>query len=218
MNTNPDAKRILCFGDSNVRGAVPYGMQKEIGSTRWPANIRWTGVAQDILGESFEILEEGMSGRTSDFDWIWKIDNFNRNGLKHFFISLKTHRPVDMIVVCLGVNELRKDMAQSGLEIYEALKKFQAMAKEYIPGAYFLYLLPPEPVINILNKVEPEQWDGADSKYLELSKLINRDTNINSIDMSTKTFFSADDGLHMDQETHSIFGRIVATKVKEILE
>ena len=55
-------KRVLCFGDSNTWGAVP-----EDGS-RYPEDVRWTGVLQRELGEGYQVIEEGYNGRTSVFD------------------------------------------------------------------------------------------------------------------------------------------------------
>jgi len=40
MNTNPLAKRILCFGDSNTWGRIPG----DDNTARFPSNKRWTGV------------------------------------------------------------------------------------------------------------------------------------------------------------------------------
>ena len=62
MNTNPDAFRILCYGDSNTWGYTP------ISKKRYPANIRWTGVLQNLLGKDFWIIEEGLNGRTTNLE------------------------------------------------------------------------------------------------------------------------------------------------------
>ncbi|NBT63057.1 MAG: G-D-S-L family lipolytic protein, partial [Planctomycetia bacterium] len=52
-------KNILCFGDSNTWGYVPG-----IGN-RYPKQIRWTGILQNLLGNSSFIIEEGLNGRTT---------------------------------------------------------------------------------------------------------------------------------------------------------
>lgn len=54
-------KKILCYGDSNTFGYVP-----EDGS-RYPKNIRWTGILGEYLGKDFEIIEQGMNNRTGFF-------------------------------------------------------------------------------------------------------------------------------------------------------
>lgn len=46
MNTNPSAKRILCFGDSNTWGHIPNPGK----SDRYPSNVRWTGASTMYIG------------------------------------------------------------------------------------------------------------------------------------------------------------------------
>lgn len=65
-------KRILCYGDSNTWGFIPGS------GVRYPETIRWTRVMAGELGNGYEIIEAGLSGRTTVFD-----DSFNPmlNGL-----------------------------------------------------------------------------------------------------------------------------------------
>ena len=58
MNTNPKAKRILCFGDSNTWGRIPGKKFR-----RFPVDQRWTGILQKLLGEDYEVIEEGLTAR-----------------------------------------------------------------------------------------------------------------------------------------------------------
>ena len=46
-------KRIMCFGDSNTWGANPSD------GSRYPEDVRWTGVLQQTLGEGYQVIEEG---------------------------------------------------------------------------------------------------------------------------------------------------------------
>ena len=52
-------KRIVCFGDSNTFGHNP------LDGSRLPRDQRWTGILSDLLGEEYEIIEEGLCGRTT---------------------------------------------------------------------------------------------------------------------------------------------------------
>lgn len=54
-------KRILCFGDSNT-----YGWAGSLAgpALRYPSSVRWTGRLGALLGPDWEILEEGLGGRT----------------------------------------------------------------------------------------------------------------------------------------------------------
>ena len=62
MNINPKAIRILCYGDS-----LTFGHDVET-DTRFNALERWTGILQKTLGVNYEIIEEGLGGRTTDID------------------------------------------------------------------------------------------------------------------------------------------------------
>src|SRR4051812_47190196 len=63
--TDPGAVRILCFGDSNTHGTPA----DDPDYARLPADRRWTGILQSTLGEGFEVVEEGLNGRTTDRDY-----------------------------------------------------------------------------------------------------------------------------------------------------
>ena len=51
-------KRILCFGNSNTWGYIP-GLGK-----RYDSDERWTGIMALELGKEYQIIEEGLNGRT----------------------------------------------------------------------------------------------------------------------------------------------------------
>ncbi len=55
-------KRILCYGDSNTWGYDP------LTTDRFDANTRWTRVLGKSLGGAYEVIEEGLNGRTTVWD------------------------------------------------------------------------------------------------------------------------------------------------------
>lgn len=91
-------KTILCYGDSNTYGYNPAN------GFRYPKNIRWTGRLQELLGDEYLILEEGCNGRTTVFD---DPDDKWKNGLTYLKPCLNTHKPVDMVILMLGSNDLK---------------------------------------------------------------------------------------------------------------
>jgi lysophospholipase L1-like esterase len=62
VNTNPNAKVVLCYGDSNTWGRLPDR------SGRYAVDERWTGQLQKLLGDDYYVIEEGLGGRTTDLD------------------------------------------------------------------------------------------------------------------------------------------------------
>ena len=54
-------KNILFFGDSNTYGYKPDK------SGRYDYDVRWTGRIANLLGNEYNIIEEGLCGRTTIF-------------------------------------------------------------------------------------------------------------------------------------------------------
>lgn len=104
-------KTILCYGDSNTYGYNPSN------GLRYPENIRWTGRLKALLGNEYQIIEEGCNGRTTIFDDPaegWK------NGLSYLRPCLNSHKPVDLVILMLGSNDLKEIFHASAKQIAEA--------------------------------------------------------------------------------------------------
>lgn len=57
-----DSISVLCYGDSNTYGYDPdtYG--------RYPYDKRWTTLLGEMLGSRYEVISEGLNGRTTAYD------------------------------------------------------------------------------------------------------------------------------------------------------
>jgi lysophospholipase L1-like esterase len=121
MNTSPTAKYILCFGDSNTWG------QKPDKTGRYPADVRWTGTLQDILGDDCYIIEEGLSSRTTDLEYSKKP---GRNGRAYLDPCLDSHRPLDLVILMLGTNDLKIEFDRSAKQIAEATRGLIELIQE----------------------------------------------------------------------------------------
>ena len=91
-------KVILCFGDSLTWGEEPGT------GRRYPSDVRWTGVLQKELGSDFRIAEDGLGGRCTVFDDPWYLC---RNGRESLGYSLNSQKPLSMVVLMLGTNDLK---------------------------------------------------------------------------------------------------------------
>ena len=63
-------KTILCYGDPNTYGSKPIDidmLETPFVSTsyRFSKEKRWTGILQKELGNEYEVIEEGLNGRTT---------------------------------------------------------------------------------------------------------------------------------------------------------
>jgi len=91
-------KTLVCFGDSNTWGYVPGS-----GGERFPREQRWPMILQRLLGDGWEVISEGLSGRTATID---RPDSEGRNGLPYLLPCLASHAPVDVVVIFLGTNDV----------------------------------------------------------------------------------------------------------------
>ena len=65
-------KTVVLYGDSNTWGYVP-GSDGE----RFPREVRWPVQLQRLLGDEWEVIAEGLNGRTATVD---RPDSEGRNG------------------------------------------------------------------------------------------------------------------------------------------
>lgn len=91
-------KTVVCFGDSNTWGYVA-GSDGE----RYPRAVRWPNRLQELLGPDWDVIAEGLSGRTATFE---RPDSEGRNGLPYLLPCLLSHAPVDAVVIFLGTNDV----------------------------------------------------------------------------------------------------------------
>jgi len=86
-------KTIVCFGDSNTWGFDPASGE------RFPADVRWPGVLRAQLGGGYQVIEEGLNGRTTTVDDPLQP---HRNGLTYLPPCLESHKPLDLVTIMLG--------------------------------------------------------------------------------------------------------------------
>lgn len=160
-------KNIVCFGDSNT-----HGYDAETGG-RFLYDIRWTGRLQALLGSSYHIIEEGLSGRTTVFeDPLFE----GLNGLTAITPCLLTHEPVDLLIIMLGTNDTKGRFACNSGNIAKGLArlihKAQTTRDAWQDSPNILILCPP-PIESAYasSSVGAEMGAGCDVKSLELPSL-----------------------------------------------
>ena len=117
METEEDwqMKQIIAFGDSNTWGLNP------VLKTRYPENVRWTGILRGRL-QHFGLLlkEEGLCGRTTVFE------DPHRAGLKgaeDVSRVLSGNPEATAAIVMLGTNDCKKAFHASAEEIGKGLER-----------------------------------------------------------------------------------------------
>lgn len=91
-------KTLVCFGDSNTWGYVA-GSDRE----RFPRDVRWPVQLAALLGDEWEVISEGLNGRTATVE---RPDREGGSGLPYLVPCLRSHQPVDVVVIYLGTNDV----------------------------------------------------------------------------------------------------------------
>ncbi len=92
-------KTILAYGDSLTFGANPTGGPRHAYEDRWPTAL------EGGLGGKARVIAEGLGGRTTAFDDFSSVAD--RNGARVLPTLLDSHKPLDLVIIMLGTNDLK---------------------------------------------------------------------------------------------------------------
>lgn len=213
-------KTVLCFGDSNTWGFIPESITAAY-PARHPHDVRWTGVLARELGAGFRVIEEGQNGRTTVHD-----DPFAavRNGKAVLPALLESHKPLDLVVLMLGTNDLKSVFGVSPGEIAMGVKVLAQMILSSDAGRAakppkLLILCPP--AIGQQNHLPDiaAKFPNAFKDSRELPRHYEAlAAALHCPFLNTQTLITAgSDGIHLDASAHATLGKAVATVVKSIL-
>jgi lysophospholipase L1-like esterase len=210
-------KTILCFGDSNTWGFHPASITAPF-PVRHPLDVRWTGVLARELGPDFRIIEEGQNGRTTVHE-----DPFNiaRKGLDYLPACLESHKPIDIVVLMLGSNDLKTVFnvppgeIAAGAGILARLILAHPSGPRNQPPKLLLVCPPPVSDMSHLPDLAAKIFDGpARSRQLprhyETLATTLGCAYLNSQDIVTP---SPDDGIHLDAPEHRKLALAIADKI-----
>ena len=207
--------RVLAFGDSNTFGTGPMRSLTDGPLTDYrdhPRDKRWANVMGAELGEGWEVIVEGLPGRTSVFDD--PVEGAYRNGLRSMRAILESHRPLEVVIILLGTNDtkLRMGLRPQNIALSIARLASEALALDHIDQV--LVLCPP-PVKERGDLAE--MFKGAEERFQTLNVEMERfATHAGASFMDAGAVIEVDeiDGVHWSLESHGVLGRDVAEKVR----
>jgi lysophospholipase L1-like esterase len=206
---------IVCFGDSNTYGfdQATYG--------RFPRSVRWPGVVAAELGAGVEVIEEGLNGRTTMWD-----DPYvgGRNGRAYLLPCLRSHAPVDVVVIMLGTNDTKTIFGRSAAEIAAGAGALvdDALASGCGPGAgapRVLLVAPPGPG-DVTERSEVWGFGEAKAKGERMPGLYRTVASMAGVaflDASAIAGVDPEDGVHLTPQGHATLGHAVAAAVRRLL-
>lgn len=216
-------KNILCFGDSNTWGYDFTTYDPALGSgRRMPFDVRWPGIVQNLLGGEYRIIEDALNARTNMVD-----DPYfpHRHGLRALEAALDAQAPLDLVIIQMGVNELKHMFNLTAGMIAFGVEKLVAAAQQSYYGypAPKVLLIAPAPVKeDIADMIFGFSYGPlAYEKSMALGALY-RDVaeryGCGFIDCADLDFeINTLDGLHYSRRDHAKLGPVVAARVKDLL-
>lgn len=211
-------KSIVCFGDSNTYGTP--GMPNPTSWGRFGRDERWPGVMSLALGAGFEIIEEGLPGRTTVHDD--PIEGADKNGLKALPMVLGSHRPIDLLVICLGTNDLKARFAVTADDIAASVGLLvqTAQASQAGPDGHppKILVIVPAPILEV-GCLAGHFRGGADTSmsFGRCFAAVTQQLGVTLLDAGTLIASDPLDGIHLAKEAHAILGRAVAERAAALL-
>ena len=205
-------KTILCFGDSNTHGYRP-GVA---GRFEW--NERWTGILQHRLGDSYHVIEEGLNGRTT----VWEDEiECDKSGKRQLPSCIKSHAPVDLLVLMLGTNDFKRKFSLTPSDIARSIETLIKI----IRNADNECDQPPQILLAAPTYLGEETFLGeiignrkADSLRLgELLRGVAERYHTGFINVAEVAGPSELDGMHLDAEGHKKVAAAMEEKIREML-
>src|SRR5262245_11861577 len=189
-------KTIICFGDSNTWGHIP-GSDGE----RYPRDVRWPARLATALADEAEVISEGLSGRNATIE---SPVAEGRNGLPYLVPCLRSHAPVDILVIFLGTNDAYwlepLLVAESIGRLVKAARTAEAGPDRGAPES--LVVCPP-----------PFGGHGpapADGEICDTGRRA-------PLDLDGIAPYSPIDGTHLDEAGHSAVATAVEARIRQML-
>ena len=225
-------KTVLCYGDSNTWGYNPRG-------GRYDYTIRWPAVMAAILNKEarpqnccppgmpgstdclYWVVEEGLNGRTTCLEDPVEGD---RNGLRHLIPILRSHRPLDLVIVMLGTNDLKRRFNPSPYEVSHGAQLVvkAALSSEcsHNDGQPKVLMVCPAPIAKaetFAQIIAPDAYEIS-RKLAAHYKACARECGASFFDAgSVISECSPVDGIHWEAEDHRRFAQAMAEQVRELL-
>ncbi|TRM10617.1 lipolytic enzyme, G-D-S-L [Lentibacillus cibarius] len=195
-------KRIVCFGDSNTWGYDAATQE------RFSEDIRWPCLLQQRLGNDYQVVEEGLSGRTSVCDDPL-IEGLN--GLAYIQPCLMSHAPLELVIIMLGTNDTKERFGLTAYNIAQGITRLAHKAKSTNAGrqggAPNVLVVAPPPIGAAYATTDIKHPMGKDcdvksSAFPRHLQTLLKGTGIHFLDAGSTVSMNNIDYMHLNQEGH----------------
>jgi lysophospholipase L1-like esterase len=207
-------RTILLFGDSNTHGTMPM---PDLGfGGRFDRDERWAGRLAKLLPD-WEVIAEGHPGRTTVHDD--PVEGAHRNGLTVLPALLESHKPIDVVLVMLGTNDLKERFSVNACDIGLSLERLVRviLGSEAGPGrgAPGVLLVAPPPIQEV--GCLAGMFAGGAAKSLGLAAEVEaaaKRLGVPFLDAGQVVKVSPVDGIHYGAEANPALAEAFAAAIR----
>lgn len=208
-------RTILCYGDSNT-----YGLKSDLIS-RYPRNVRWTGILQEKLGKDYYVIEEGLGGRTTV--WDDPVEE-HKNGKTYLLPCLESHKPLDLVILMLGTNDLKARFGVSPFDVGVSIENLVKTIKKSEAGIGFeapkILLVTPVPIHSVgraedLDQMIPDMDRRSRALAYYYERIAQRE-GIFYLNPEGLVEINEIDGIHYTEKGHAQMAELMEQKIREI--
>ncbi|MFK7889764.1 MAG: SGNH/GDSL hydrolase family protein [Granulosicoccus sp.] len=220
-------RNVLVFGDSITWGWLPA--KPIVPTIRHAAVDRWPNIMAAELGDEYNVITEGLSGRTTNIDDPGAPGLLN--GAEYLDSALFSHEPIDLVIIMLGTNDTKTYLDRTPLEIGLGMGELINIVQEGSGMGWYTYensapevlVISPPPLAGEVDPLVAEIFDGAQDKIAALPSIyasIAEAANAQFFDAATVVEVEevGVDGIHLLVEGNQDLGLAVAEKVQEIMK
>lgn len=209
-------KTILCYGDS-----LTWGVNAET-ETRHAFEDRWPSALEVGLSGAVRVIAEGLGGRTTVFDD--HASPADLNGARILPTLLKSHQPLDAVVIMLGTNDLKNFVAGSALGAAMGMKRLAEIVKSFpydegMPVPAVVLVAPPLPSPTEHADLAP-MFAGAVEEARHMAGHYARiagDVGAVFFDAASVAETTPLDGVHLDAANTRAVGEALVPVVRKVL-
>ncbi|MCF1494634.1 arylesterase [Agrobacterium vitis] len=209
-------KTVLAYGDSLTWGYDPVALG------RHAHEDRWTSVLQKALGHGVRVIAEGLNGRTTAYDD--HLADCDRNGVRLLPSILETHKPLDLVILMLGTNDLKRGIQGTAIGATSGIKRLVKLVHQHDWGFDFevpdVLIVSPPPIRETANVMFGAMFNHSIEEGGMLASMYR-----DAADELGSGFFDAGsvakttplDGIHLDANNTRAIGRGLEPVVRMML-
>ena len=181
------------------------------------------GVQGQELGGNFEIIEEGLSARTTSIDD--PVDP-RLNGSAYLPAALASHLPLDLVILMLGTNDTKSFYKRTPYEVAVGMSKLVIQVLTSGGGVGTVYpppkvlMVAPPPLADMPDPWFQGMFEGSRQKTVEVAahyRALAAFMKVDFLDAGSCVVTQGVDGIHFTADNNRDLGIALAAKVKEIV-